>query len=796
VKYRIGTGHLRALTRSAVAFACTVVLATGALPALNGTAVAKEKPLAPGKRCDELYKLSDVRPGRLPSGDTSRPKSQWDEFDYTNPGKQYDGLELPADPAERADFLKTIGTDPDAYDKGDPRRVYAYYAKEIAKPSSKWKTDWDGWRDGKYIPQSGHDPRGKAFEAKVVKDFGLVGPDWICQKEIEVKDPKTGKVHRRILDAINEKTREIVEIKSNNKPEDSQKPKDLALSRDKKWQQSGYKMRFVFAEERGGNGQKFFNEMRQNLGKDALGRERVTIHEHRSNAIEKAPAKANNSPHRYNAPYMNADPSKSSGSRGGAVDQIKQSKPTPKDMADFLNRREQASGGRFPKGPGGIDFTSLDLKYVGKPVKGEGLDYAFSAKKAPDESGGWGGKEKAQMISDAFFTWLALTPDKFWVNLNPDTPGTIMDDKFASTDAGRVLLEADLQLKHDFYKAMDPKTEVGKAAWDGLAKVNGWPCLNSGRNWIEPKTAKVREQDGGIYILDAPLKLQSAFAEVNTPGPGGGESCQDHLSKDEIDHNESVLRRTVVPEVEKWINTKPEYADLRRVYTARVAAEWIRQQDAQQPTDYRKIINSNDVKRWPLRAPHQDWKKTDVFDRYVKIFKEGEFKYELTKGEEVWVISVGGVDFSKQPKHNITRRQFRAENPYTPRTKDTAVKAATDDADRDGMLMLGGNSVGKSDDGGDTPTPTPTPTSTGGGEPTPTPTGGGEPTPTGNPSSTPAPSHSHTGGGNKPPADPDGDLADTGSNTPVGLIAGIATAALAAGATMVWWMRRRRTSSS
>ncbi|MFC9233937.1 hypothetical protein ACFTZI_34085 [Streptomyces decoyicus] len=307
-----------------------------------------------------------------------------------------------------------IGKNPDAYGKGDPRRVYAYYAKEIGKPNSRWKTDWEGWRDGAYIPQSGHDPRGKAYEAKVIKDFGLTGPDWICQKEIKVRDPKTGTVHRRILDAINKKTREIVEIKSNDKPEDSQKPKDLELSRNEKWKKSGYKIRYIFAEERGGKGQKFFDEMRRNLGKDALGRERVTIHEHRSNAIEKAPAKSNNSPYRYNAPYMNADPSKTSGSRGGAVDQIKQSKATPKDMADFINRRNQASGGRFPKGPGGIDFTSLDLKYVGKPVKGEGLDYAFSAKKAPGETGGWGGKAKAQMLSDAFFTWLALTPDKFW----------------------------------------------------------------------------------------------------------------------------------------------------------------------------------------------------------------------------------------------------------------------------------------------------------------------------------------------------------------------------------------------
>lgn len=119
----------------------------------------------------------------------------------------------------------------------------------------------------------------------------------------------------------------------------------------------------------------------------------------------------------------------------------------------------------------------------------------------------------------------------------------------------------------------------------------------------------------------------------------------------------------MIPEVEKWINTKPEYADLRRVYTARVAAEWIRQQDAERPTDYRSIINSNNVERWPLRAPHQGWKKTDVFTKYAKIFKEGEFKYELTKGQEVWVVTVGGVDFSKQPKRNITRLQFLAERP-------------------------------------------------------------------------------------------------------------------------------------
>ncbi|WP_328399367.1 LPXTG cell wall anchor domain-containing protein [Streptomyces sp. NBC_00390] len=45
-------------------------------------------------------------------------------------------------------------------------------------------------------------------------------------------------------------------------------------------------------------------------------------------------------------------------------------------------------------------------------------------------------------------------------------------------------------------------------------------------------------------------------------------------------------------------------------------------------------------------------------------------------------------------------------------------------------------------------------------------------------------------GGNEGGKDPDGDLADTGSDTPVGLIASLATALAAVGGGLVWWKRR------
>lgn len=127
----------------------------------------------------------------------------------------------------------------------------------------------------------------------------------------------------------------------------------------------------------------------------------------------------------------------STGSRGSGNQVINQSPPNPqtlKEQLDRLGRTGQRS--LMNRGLGGIDFTTLDLRYIGKGKGGEGLDYAFSAKTVEDEyAAGWGGQDKGNLISDAFFTWLALDPSTFWVNLNPDEPNRVIDADFGTTDA-------------------------------------------------------------------------------------------------------------------------------------------------------------------------------------------------------------------------------------------------------------------------------------------------------------------------------------------------------------------------
>ncbi|WP_330460316.1 hypothetical protein OIB37_27670 [Streptomyces sp. NBC_00820] len=769
--------RVRARLASAAAVAAAAGLLLAGLPGLHSYADAAPKPLDPGMPCKDYYSLADdiQAISKLPEFDASRAKSQWDTYDYENPGKKWDGLQAPSE----ADVarLKDLPRQPPKSKPVD--RIWWTWLRAKEKNPNAWG-DFDTWRDVRLIRNAGNDPRGKAFEKKVIKDHGLTGPEWICQKEVEFTDPDTGKTYRRQLDAYNTRTKQILEIKSNGSPDPKQIPKDVAWSKDPKWSDS--KMKYVYAEPQ----DKSARDLKETLRKNA-GAGRVTEYNYRSDRVEQAPSGGTRSRSTLMQP-----PGQSGISRGGATDLIRESRPNPKSMADFLNQKNAADPSRLsPRGPGGIDFTTLELRYVGKPVKGKGLDYGFSATDDPTEHSGWGGKAKSQLISDAFFTWLALTPDKFWVNLNPDQPDRVMDDKFASTDAGRVLLEADLQMKHDFFKTMDPKTDLGKRFWAALPREDGRPCFGGIRNWIEPKPAQVREQDGGIYILDAPLRLKSTPQDFSTQ-PGGEAIC--HPSDAERQQAQAVIDRMIVPAVEKTVNTAPQYADLRRVYTARVAAEWIRLQDAKSPTDYHKVVNSDDVKSWPLRAPNQNWDKDELFQRYRKIFLNGEFTYDVDTAQGVMVYIVGGVDFSKAPKRNIPKVTFTTQHRYLPRQTRTSVKTLTDDAKDDGLDLLGGNTnaTDTGTGGGNPPKPSPTPTPS--HKPTQTPTG----KPTGVPSQTSSPLPTASAGTSGNPVPPTGGgndgggLADTG--TQVSIVAGLAVLLLGSGATLMWLKRRRESA--
>ncbi len=348
--------------------------------------------------------------------------------------------------------------------------------------------------------------------------------------------------------------------------------------------------------------------------------------------------------------------------------------------------------------PGGIDLSSVRLNYLSADDShgARGIRYSFNSGDAP-----LSGKslEQAREESDAFFVWLELQPSTFWVNLNPGQPDKIIDPELARTDVGKTLLTSDLELKREFTRLQNPATPLGAEFFRkiNLAGPDSDHCL-SYRVWISPKTASVRETDGSLYILDAPLQIQTATQYVTDPKTGH-RTCPGQ-TKQRADYNQQMLRQLLVPAAEKAVNSDSRFAALRRVYLSRVAAEWYRQVSAQHDTMYRGLINQGILGPWVSRTP---WSPRDVFNQYLK-------EYNATTGSIVigstrYTFRYGGVDFSRAPSTPVSQKQFTADHPQLPATVDRSIDKPARNPDDNTTWAGGATTVVRDSGGGASPPP-------------------------------------------------------------------------------------------
>lgn len=337
---------------------------------------------------------------------------------------------------------------------------------------------------------------------------------------------------------------------------------------------------------------------------------------------------------------------------------------------------------------GGVDFSTLQLNYVADSYnKGPGVQYAFSADKLAADQQSFGGRRNALLASDSFFVWLALRPDTFWVNLNPTEPDRIIDAEFGRTDAGRVLLEADLEMKKSVAKFIHPDTPGGKRYWDSL---QGESRCTFTRQWIVPDTAVVRENGDELFILDAPLRVKME-TDYSGASKSNVSACGDSTDPAVAKHNEKVYRDTILPQVQKAVNTAPEYADLRRVYASRVAAEWFRQRSKTKQTAVSDLVDTGDISRWTARDP---WQPKEVFDRYVQSYTNGEFNvtHTTTAGNLIYTNTYvyGGVDFGRVDRKTMSEAGFAEQHPTLAASAQNSLFGGLTEGQR---LMAGGLST-------------------------------------------------------------------------------------------------------
>jgi hypothetical protein len=225
-----------------------------------------------------------------------------------------------------------------------------------------------------------------------------------------------------------------------------------------------------------------------------------------------------------------------------------------------------------------------------------------------------------------FFIGISLPNDSFWVNLRPDAEDNIIDDYLGKTDIGKVMLEADLQLKKDTALATSPETPEGKEYWDKLYQKAGElfgydnvsiPTLT--RPWIVPDEIIIRETSGSAYVYKASLKvmLEQDYLKNDTI-----YNFKDERSKQLNEYSSQLIRELIIPKLTKEINTSKKYAPLRQVYYSLILSQWFKARFYGKGGTYSRIINRKDLTNLISQEP---WSKTTYFQAYQKSFKDGEY---------------------------------------------------------------------------------------------------------------------------------------------------------------------------
>ena len=289
--------------------------------------------------------------------------------------------------------------------------------------------------------------------------------------------------------------------------------------------------------------------------------------------------------------------------------------------------------------------------------------------------------QATQELLNYFFIGISLPNDSFWVNLRPDSPENIIDDYLAQTEVGKILLEADLQLKKDTAAATSPQTPEGKKYWDKLYKkaeeLLGQDNLTIPtlvRPWIVPGEIIIRETSDNAYIYKATLKvcleedyLQSPQSTDHSP-QSSVYQFKDPRLKALNEYSAQLIRELIIPKLTREVNTSKRYAALRQVYYSLILAQWFKARFYGKGGLYSWLIDKKNLSNLTSK---DNWSKNTYFKQYQQSFKDGEYNLrEPTQtpfGQSIRSYFSGGIaiDLQKFPAPGNTIINSSAGSPIT-----------------------------------------------------------------------------------------------------------------------------------
>jgi PGF-CTERM protein len=374
---------------------------------------------------------------------------------------------------------------------------------------------------------------------------------------------------------------------------------------------------------------------------------------------------------------------------------VKSELPEDKDLADTDEKEEQEDKDlgdtdeeeeQEDKDLGGIDFSSIQLNYisVSSDQNGGTFSYVLKAQKAEEGDNIIDIKDATELSLNAFFIGLTLPDSKFWVNLNPWEPDVIMDEDLRNTDVGRIMLEADFQMKRDLCRYENPcESKIGEEFWWLLEKKSEElikECMKKHPNeiedadnvlfsaamvfWIVPDKTEVYGTDDEVYIVNITLNIESkgeyeysAYHIVNQ-NPVVSDDCKEDLNEaaDKFGRYWMELEEEMMlPLVVQEVNYGKNYSDLRQVYTSLALAQWYKDNYWYNKYLYTSGLFTDRIDTKDLTGLESKyrWSAEGIWSDYARSFEEGEYHCwkNRTYEERGYIItesipySQGGVAF-------------------------------------------------------------------------------------------------------------------------------------------------------
>jgi hypothetical protein len=339
---------------------------------------------------------------------------------------------------------------------------------------------------------------------------------------------------------------------------------------------------------------------------------------------------------------------------------------------------------------GGVNFSNMELTSISTnfTVTPSGqygfFDYVLRAEKEKTGTSKIDVGNSSSLAYNTFFVGLFMPNNLFWVNLNPWEPNRLLGDGLEKTDAGRTMLEADLQMKKDFAKYENPcESDVGTRFWKKLDEKSDQLEQNLkkkypndfsekdiitfstvSRNWIVPDKINAQGMGDTIYLESATLTIESEPVYDHSqydikdrysflfsqPVKDDLAAAAKEYGKYSMELQDEMIRPLVVRD----INSVKEYAALRTVYHSLILAQWYKNKFQRSPALFSDEFDSGKIESY---GSDTQWKPESIWQAYQKSYEEHEYECvkteEYTRGNTIItskkIYQSGGVDFEKIP---------------------------------------------------------------------------------------------------------------------------------------------------